>query len=105
MVKGVIECMARQTDDRLHRPEQILGHRTMGAMADAAVFRNGRVFINPWAHVILVTGRTDLVSRAMSHTLVFVWIMATHAGHSSFAHGVMRGIIELRIHRPVTLYA
>ena len=97
--------MARQTDDWLHRPEQILGHRTMRAMAGAAVFRNGRVFINPWAHVILVTGRTDLISRAMCHTLVFMWIVAIHAGHSSFAHGVMRRIIELRINRPVTLYA
>ncbi len=105
VVEGVIECVTRQTNDWLHRPEQILGHRTMRAMAGPTVFRNGRVFINPWAHVILVTGRTDLIARAMSHTLVFVWIVATHAGHSSFAHGMMRRIIELSVNRPVTLYA
>lgn len=92
VVKFIIDRVARNTDNGLHCHKQVIGHRTMGIMANLAVFSCGRVLVDPGPHDGLVTLRTQLILRPGSHASILMRVVTTGAAHGPFGDGMMAGI-------------
>jgi hypothetical protein len=63
------------------------------------------MFVDPGAHIILVTVRTQLRAIAEGCPVVPVRRMTVRAGEHSLAHRMVRGEVEARCYIRVTLHA
>ncbi len=94
----MVAGMALQTQSGLADIEQIGIGRTMGGVADHAVFGHRRMLIRKRSTVLRVASQTELIHVGAAQIVAgrtTMGIMAVHARHFGFAQGMVVGHAEL----------